>query len=396
MLMNGEILLRGGSVLDVGTGETARRDLGIRHGVVVPVSDLADPEPVDADGTIVCFGLWDCHAHPGSLMYDPSARSYFDRAAEWSVRAYENLVEAARMGVTGVRSMSEADAVDIAWRDAFRQGRAAGPRLSASGPAIRTTGGHGTAFPRRHLRVEAELVCDGPDEMTRAVRRLVEEGSDWVKVMLTGGLYSPRETVDGAQLDAAELGAVLAAAHDRGVPVAAHCGSAGWAIRFAELGGRSVEHGYMLDEAAAAAMAAAGTWLVPTIAVTHDEALMEADGWPSHARERALATAPAHADAVRACVSAGVKLALGADLNPIGPRLHEELRQLERIGLDRLTLLRAATAGGRELNGLGGATTPEPGSAADLVLLRSHPLDDLGVLAAPAGVVVFGRLLHRP
>ncbi|MBM3676372.1 MAG: amidohydrolase family protein, partial [Actinobacteria bacterium] len=181
-----------------------------------------------------------------------------------------------------------------------------------------------------------------------------------------------------------------------GRPVAAHCGGSHWAIRLAELGGRSVEHGYALDEEAAAAMARAGTWLVPTISVTHDVALMDKDNWPAHARDRALATAPGHADAVRACLAAGVKLAVGADLNPIGPRLHEELRQLEAIGLDRLAVLRAATAGGRELNGLGSETAPQPGSAADLLLLEGSPLDDLSVLSRPAGVLAFGRFLVHP
>jgi imidazolonepropionase-like amidohydrolase len=138
-------------------------------------------------------------------------------------------------------------------------------------------------------------------------------------------------------------------------------------------------------------MARAGTWLVPTIGVTHDVDLMEADNWPPHARERALATAPGHADAVRACVEAGVRIALGADLNPIGPRLHAELRLLDGIGIDRLTLLHAATVAGRALNGLGEGTAPSPGDAADLLVIDGHPLDDLDVLRRPLLVLAFGR-----
>jgi imidazolonepropionase-like amidohydrolase len=389
-------LLRGGSVLDVGTGETHREDVGVADGRVVSARDVAGAEVVDVEELTICFGLWDCHAHPGSLMYDLGARGYFEGAAEWSVRAAANLLDAARMGITGVRALSEPDGIDVAWSRGFREGLVSGPRLVAAGQAIRTTGGHGTAYPRRHVRVEAELVCDGPVEMTRAVRRLVEGGSDWIKVMLTGGLYSPRETVDGGQLTEEELRALVAAANAKGVPVAAHCGSSRWATLFAELGGRSVEHGYALDEGAASAMAKAGTWLVPTASVTHDIELMEADDWPQHARERAVATAPGHADAIHACVAAGVRLAVGADLNPIGPRLHAELRTLEGLGLDRLTVLHAATAGGRALNGLGEETAPQPGSAADLILLDGNPLDGLDVLARPAGVIAFGRFLVRP
>jgi imidazolonepropionase-like amidohydrolase len=387
------LLLRGGCVLDVATGATKVEDIGIRDGIVVRAADLSDPTVVDAAGRTICFGLWDCHAHPGGLMYDRDARGYFEGEADRAVRAGTNLAAAAAMGITGVRALGEVNGVDLAWARTFRAGLAPGPRVMSAGQAIRVTGGHGTAYPRKHVRVQAELICDGPVEMTRGVRQLAERGVDWVKVMLSGGLYSEHEAVDGGQLTDEELQAVVATATAKALPVAAHCGSARAAARFATLGGRSVEHGYALDEESSAAMADAGTWLVPTIGVTHDVELMERDGWPAHARARAAAVAGGHADAVRACLEAGVRLATGADLNPIGPRLHAELRMLERAGLDRLTILRAATAGGRELNGLGCETAPRPGSAADLLLLAGDPLEDPGVLARPAAVIVFGRLL---
>jgi imidazolonepropionase-like amidohydrolase len=391
-----DYLLRGGSVLDVATGESLREDVPIAGGLVVARGDLVDPVVVDASGLTICFGLWDCHAHPGSLMYDPTGQSYFEGAAEWATRAGANLIDATRMGVTGVRALSEPDGIDLAWSRSFREGRIAGPRLVGASRAIRTTGGHGTAYPRRHLRVAAEHVCDGPVEMTRAVRELVEHGAHWIKVLLTGGLYSEHESADGGQLSDEELEALMAAAGARGVPVSAHCGSADWAIRFVELGGRSIEHGYALDERAAAAMARAGAWLVPTLGVTHDVELMERDGWPRHARERALEISHGHAEALRLCLAAGVPIAVGADLNPIGPRLHAELGILERIGIDRLVILRAATAGGRALNGFGDETAPRPGSVADLILLDGNPLDGLATLAVPRGVMTYGRFLVRP
>ena len=347
-------------------------------------------------GLLIMFGLWDVHAHPGGLMYDPPASGYFERTSQHSVRAGANLVQALSMGITGVRTAAEADGIDMAWRDAFARGRWAGPRVMCSGPAIRTTGGHGTAYPREYVNTAPFLVADGPTEMRKAVRTLAEQGADWVKILLTGGLYSVHETVDSGQLSDDELETVMATARQRGLPVLAHCGNARLAERFVELGGRSVEHGYALDERAAAALAARGAWLVPTIGVTHDVAMMKADRWPPHAMERAQASAARHAEAVRLCVSAGVKIATGADLNPIGPRLHAELGLLEEIGLPRLAVLHAATVCGRELNGFGAETAPQPGSIADLVLLEGNPMDDLGHLRNPRGAVVFGRLAIDP
>lgn len=393
LVADGEWIIRGAEVLDVGTGESARRDLGVAGGLIVPVQDVSDAAEVDASGLTVLFGLWDCHAHPGGLMYDPSGQGYFEGPAEWAVRAGHNLMAAAQVGITGVRATAEASRVDLAWSRAFERGQYGGPRLRCAGAGIRTTGGHGTAFPRRPIEVQWEISADGPAEMRRAARSLIEQGVDWIKVMLTGGLYSAHETVEDAQLTDDELEAVLEVATRRGIPVAAHCGSARVAERFAQAGGRSVEHGYALDEKAAATMAAAGTWLVPTIGVTHDEEMMLADGWPDHARLRAGSAAARHAEAMLACAEAGVRIATGADLNPIGPRLHSELVMMQRAGLTPLQVLYAATVGGRALNGLGEATAPEPGTAADLIFVAGNPLADWDVLQQPRAVMTFGRFI---
>lgn len=390
------MLLAGGHVLDVGTGDLVRRDLAITGGRVVDRFESGDEVRIDVDGLTIMFGLWDVHAHPGGLMYDPPAAGYFERASQHSVRAGANLVQAVTMGITGVRTAAEADGIDMAWRDAFAAGRWPGPRVMCSGPAIRTTGGHGTAYPREYVNSSPFLIADGPTQMRVAVRTLAEQGADWVKILLTGGLYSVHETVDSGQLSDDELGMVMATAKQRGLPVLAHCGNARLAERFVELGGRSVEHGYALDEKAAAVIAAKGAWLTPTIGVTHDVEMMKADGWPDHAMKRAIASAGKHAEAVRSCIAAGVKIATGADLNPIGPRLHAELRLLEQIGMSRLDVLRASTASSRELNGLGGETAPQPGSAADLILLAGSPLDDMSVLRHPRGVIANGRLVVDP
>jgi imidazolonepropionase-like amidohydrolase len=388
-----DLVIRGGRVVDTATGDAAVADIGISRGVVVAVDELDEPVAIDAGGRHVLFGLNDVHAHPGGLMYDPRGDGYFENLADRTVRAGENLGEAAAMGVTGVRAVGEAEGTDLAWSRAFASGTFPGPRLSCAGPIIRTTGGHGTAFPREYLHVCPDLIGDGPDAMRRAVRHLGERGVDWIKICLTGGLFSPHETVDGGQLSADELAAVMTTARERALPVAAHCGSARHAEEFARQGGRSVEHGYALDEASVKVMAEFGCFLVPTIGVTHDVDLIVGDGWPDHARVRAEQTAPGHADAVHAAIEAGVKIACGADLNPIGPRLHAELRLLESIGVDRRTVLHAATSGGRELLGLGASTRPSPGDAADLIVVDGDPFDDLDVLRTPSTVIVHGRVV---
>ncbi len=391
-----DLLLRGGLVLDEATGERVARDVGIHDGHVASVGQLVEPEGVDLAGLTIMFGLWDCHAHPGGLMYDPTAQGYFETVASRAVRAGENMREAVAMGVTGLRTLGEVGDIDIAYERAYRAGTSAGPRIMPGSTAIRTTGGHATAYPRRYIEFDQEIIVDGPVEMTRAVRRLNEHGARWVKLLLTGGLYSEHETVDGMQFTDAEFEAVMAVARDRQLPVAAHCGGARVAERFAELGGRSVEHGYVLDEQAARSMAEHGTWLVPTLSVTHDVEMMIETGWPPHAAQRAQQSAARQAESLHICLAAGVRIATGADLNPIGPRLHRELTMLEKAGLTRLQVVHAATSCARALNGLGDHSAPVPGAAADLIMVDGDPLSDLAYLSRPEGVMTYGRFVVHP
>ena len=387
------VRIQGVSWLDTSSGEHSERNILVRGGVIADPSSEAADLTIDASGLTGMFGLWDCHAHVGGLMYDPDARGYFEAPAVRTIRAGVNLAQAARMGITGVRSVGECDDIDLALSRAHEAGVPPGLRLRGSGCALKTTGGHGVAYPREYVRMRGAMTVDGPAEVARAVRHQVSRGAHWIKASLTGGLYSEHETVDGGQFSDEELEALMTTAHQRGIPVAAHCGGSDEAVRFSRLGGRSVEHGYALDEQAAAVMARASTWLVPTIGVTHDSSFISEDGWPSHAANRAAASIKRHREGLQACLEAGVRIAIGADLNPIGPRLHREMELLEEVGLDRLTVLHAATIGGRELNGLGPESLPEPGSAADIVLTEGSPLDDPKVLGDPALVMAFGRVL---
>ena len=386
--------IRGVSWLDTATGESRTRDLFIQDGAIL-AGDSSAGRTVDGSGLHAMFGLWDSHAHAGGLMYDPDATGYFEAVPDRTIRAGESFREAVEMGVTGVRCVDVPDDLDLAWGRAYAAGTSLGPRVTGAGRGIRTTGGHGTAFPRVYTQMGAELVVDGPDAMARAVRRQVERGAQWVKIMLTGGLYSPFEAADEGQFTEAELTTLMDVANQRHIPVAAHCGGTEPAIAFSELGGRSVEHGYMLDERAAAVMARNGTWLVATIGVTHDQEYIQSQGWPEFAANRSLELMPVHAAALGACIEAGVQIAVGADLNPIGPRLHRELEMLERAGMDRRSVLHAASVGGRALNGFGDCSTPDPGAVADLILVEKNPMSALDTLKEPVVVITHGRVVYR-
>jgi hypothetical protein len=88
--------------------------------------------------------------------------------------------------------------------------------------------------------------------------------------------------------------------------------------------------------------------------------------------------------------------ALGAPLIVPGVSLHEELRLLTECGLSPYEAIRAATTNPaamlrREVE----FGTVEAGKRADLLLLDGNPLQDLGAMKRPHGVLVRGRWLPR-
>ena len=104
---------------------------------------------------------------------------------------------------------------------------------------------------------------------------------------------------------------------------------------------------------------------------------------------------------VKALAGADVPLIAGTDAPSIpglavGYALHEDLAALERSGLNRYQVLRTATSQpGAFIKRVRPAETPfgtvTIGSRADLLLVASNPLENLGALQKPLGVMAAGH-----
>ena len=68
-------------------------------------------------------------------------------------------------------------------RDAIAAGRVPGPLLRCDGKHIIMTGGHVPQSAR---------IADGPDEVRKATREQIGAGADHVKIMASGGVFSPQ------------------------------------------------------------------------------------------------------------------------------------------------------------------------------------------------------------
>ncbi len=103
-------------------------------------------------------------------------------------------------------------------------------------------------------------------EYATLVRKMGEDGADFIKIMISGLMDFDRFGVLTEEgLPPEEIRELVHIAHEEGFSVMAHANGARTVEAAAQAGVDSVEHGAYLDEDALAAMAQAGTVWVPTL-----------------------------------------------------------------------------------------------------------------------------------
>ncbi|WP_336203883.1 metal-dependent hydrolase family protein [Nonomuraea sp. LPB2021202275-12-8] len=378
------IRVEDGRIVAVGSGDATCGDAG--------VLDCAD--------RTVMPGMIDAHAHLGAV-------DYLDKLLDgpralYAAAVFREMESTLRHGFTTVR---DAGYTDSGFRLAAESGMAPGPRMLVSNGPLSQTGGH-SDFRRRHERepvvmfdglVWTGVVADGVEQVRWAAREVLRAGADQVKVMASGGCASHGDDVTDTQFTREELAAIVYEARARGKHVIAHAYNPGSIANAVEAGVRSIEHGNLLDEAAAKLMADKGTYLVPTIATFQ---LLSKDGiamgMTPHQVEQIDTVLDSAFTSLRIAMDAGVRIGSGSDaLGRHQPRKALELELQARV-MGPLGAVRAATAVNAQIIGRGDDLgTIAEGYLADLLILDGSPADDITVLQnedAIHAVLQSGRL----
>ena len=256
-------------------------------------------------------------------------------------------------------------------------------------PKIIRAGRH-IARTRRYIRNYAHEV--EPEQLVSRVRAEARAGDGWVKLV---GDWIDRDRGDLAPCWPLEvLGEAIAAAHEEGARVTAHCFGQESLYDFAAAGSDCVEHATGLEPETVARFAEQGIAIVPTlvnIATFPRIAAPAQERYPDYHR-RMLDLHARRYETIATAYEAGIPVYVGTDAG--GSLRHglvpEEVRELERAGLPRLAALSAVTWAAREWLGRPGLDDGDP---ADLVVLPADPREDLAVLAHPVAIVLRGHLV---
>lgn len=351
----------------------------------------------DLGGCWLLPGLIDCHVHlacPGG----PESRL----EGEWGYSAALILYHAQsslEAGFTSLRDVGGRHYLEFGIRQALREGLWPGPRLFLSGKVLAITSAGTEYFDGMYRE------ADGTDEVRRAAREQLKAGADLIKVMASGAVLTPGEEPGAVQYDLDEIHTAVEEAAKLSKPVAAHAHGVRAIYNAVHAGVRTIEHGTYLAQDASIAdeMARRGTFLVPTLA-SLEGILAHADGGvPAWAVEKGRRGGEMLYRSVRLARERGVRIALGTDAGTPYNRHGENGRELAlmvRAGLSPMEAIVAGTGLAAEALGWSGDLgTVETGKLADLLVLRSDPLQDLARVADKGqveGVFVGGRQVAFP
>ncbi|GAB4101633.1 amidohydrolase family protein [Micromonospora taraxaci] len=343
------------------------------------------------DGTLLP-GLVDAHVHlcadagPDALgRLADRAETDLDAVVEASLRAHLTA------GITTVRDLGDRRDAVLRWRD--RGVRDDLPSVVAAGAPVTSIGGHCWA-----LGGEAS----GVDGVREAVRLRAAAGADLVKIMASGGVFTPGTDTTRPQFTDQELAAALNQAHDVGLPVTAHAHALSAVEQALRVGVDGIEHctcvtttGARVPEELADRLAASGIAVCATLGT--DPAVVTPPEVVEMAARAGLSEAALRADTAT-LHRAGVRLVAGSDagLGPAKPHgiLPETLIEYVACGIPATAALTAATSVGAEVCGLGGRKgRVRPGFEADLLIVDGDPTSDITVLRRPLAVYRAGDLV---
>lgn len=388
-----DTIIHAGHLIAAPGEERVRQEVSIivRGDEIVGIEDgfieAVDADLVDLSDQWVMPGFIDAHVHITNQQGPGRRISAFTEGS--ADRAIDGVLYAGRTlqaGFTTVQDVGGDIEALRALRSGIEAGDIAGPRLRIAGGAVTPTGGHGdtNGWAVHVLRSSGSpYACNGAADCARAVRQLVQEGADVIKITATGGVLSSTGAGVEQQFFDEELAAIVEAAHMMGRRVTAHAHGVTGINSFLRAGGDSVEHGTYLDDESIRLFRRNDAILVPTVMAGVWVADQADAGWmTSFQAAKARMVGPQMVDMVRRAHEGGITIAFGTDS---GVSAHgdnaQEFGLYVQAGMTEMEAIATATTVGARHVGLEEEIGRiAPGFSADIVAVDGDPLADIDEL----------------
>ena len=395
-LLTGALLIDGTGNSPVENGAILIKDeeikaIGQRDSISIP--EHASVTTINYPNQTILPGLIDCHVHLTGIGDGRSGDELATLPDEvLTLQGSQNAKRHLQSGVTTVRDLGAKNKTTFMLRKSAEMGLVKTPRLLLSGRPITIIGGHLSYFGTS---------VTGTTEARAAVRQLLSEGADLIKITATGG--STRTSIPGRpSFNVDEISAITDEAHKFGVHVAAHCTNSQGILNALDGDVDTIIHGYHMEpdghliyrDEIGERMAKKGIFLNPTLhqgreriwkledkrnleQLTKDEEIEIEDfkySWEEKLKffERIL--------------SAGVQLAAGTDASWMhyqlgGTSLQDEILAHVDVGLSPMEAIASATSNSARSCWIDDQIgTLEPGKKADILVVNGNPSLDIKTL----------------
>ena len=393
-LERGAVLLEDDVISAVGTEES----------VVAP--EGAQVQEYSYEDATVLPGLVDCHVHLIGIADGRTGDELAPLSDEvLTLQAARNARAHLYSGATTVRDCGAKNRTTFMLREAMEMGITPGPRLVLSGRPMAIVGGHLSYFG-----VEAT----GPVECRAAVRQLIKEGADFIKITATGGStrtsfpFRPSFTLE-------ELEAICEETHKFGKHAAAHCSSSQGIVNSLDAGLDTIIHAnfyepdgaYKFRPEIAERIVRQGVFVNPTPGHYHNrvsvlEDKMESQGLTEQEQADLDQTRRKYEDRLDSFArlrDAGVRMACGSDAAWGYYKMGEfqyEIAEHVTGGMSPMEAIVSATSDSARScwvdDTLG---TLEPGKQADLLVVEGDPSQDINALWNVVDVFQSGNRVDR-
>lgn len=300
-------------------------------------------------------------------------------------------------GVTTIRTVGGLGNFDTTLRDEINEGTKLGPRILAANEGISVPGGH--------MAGSVAIAANNIDEALAHLEKVEGQKVDLIKLMITGGVMDAKEKgVPGElKMKPEMVKAVCDAAHKAGYTVAAHVESYEGVKVALENGVDSIEHGARTDEEIINLFKEKNAFLCTTISPALPYALF--DRSITNATEVEQYNGNVVFEGIVQCSKAAIEnnipVVLGNDVGCPWITQYDFWRELfyfhKYVGVSNKFALYTATSRSAAVAGIGDKTgTIEKGKAAEMIVTRKNPLEDLRALRNVEIVVKGNNIIKNP
>ena len=362
-------------------------------------ADKNQAEILSVPGGSILPGFIEMHSHIHcSSETDAYEHITTESNETFLLRGTQAVRSALSSGVTTMRDLGSRNEVVFPLREGITNGIIPGPRLLVAGTPITTTGGHCNMFGTE---------ANTSEEVVKAIRQQFKLGADCIKIMSTGGGFTPGTNVRAPQYSTDILKKAVNDAERLGLKVAAHCHAAEGVKNCVEAGIHNLIHCswlatnpselYDYDRDVADQIAEKGIYVDPTLALSH---LNKLRGKAIRPDSGAMRDPEKRFEILRDLLDRGVKFVTVMDSGMTNAHFDDFAYipevMVNNMYISPLEAITCATKTSAECLGMEDEIgTLEAGKSADVIVVNGNPLEDITKLHDVNTIISQGTLVKR-